>query len=141
MKTLAKFGMAMMIAIVFVGCRSNKGTVTNNTTRQGERQSTYYSEPMPLEPPCGKESYDDKQYFRALGTSRAYDMQRARTMAYQDAQSKIRMKIADISKAEATFEVEVVCEQLGRDMNGEFLSYIAIQVAKDSIQFQGQEKQ
>lgn len=144
MKTLVKIGMSMFFFIAFVGCKSGKEAVSMNTKDQVVVESQIRldkGEIMLVDVPCTKESYDDKQYFRALGTSRAYDMQRARTIAYQDAQSKIRIKIADMSKAEATFEVEVVCEQIGRDKNGEFLGYIAIQVAKDSIQFQEQEKQ
>ena len=126
-KTFVKIGMAVMIALAFVGCRSNKGVVLKNNIDKGTK--TEFS----LNIPCLNESYDDEQYFRALGTGTSSSMDNVRMLAFQDARTKLMMKIAETVEVGEDVEIDVICEKITIDMNGLYHGYVVLQVAKDFI--------
>lgn len=130
MKTLAKFGMAMMIALAFVGCKSNREAVQKNNN---VNEINVKSNEEMLNIPCLNESNDDEQYYRALGTSTSSSMDNIRMLALRDARTKLMMKIAEIIGEGENVEFDVVCEKITIDMRGFYHGYVVLQVDKDSI--------
>lgn len=130
MKTLAKFEIAMMLTLAFVGCRSNKETVSKNNYINGTKPE---SSEMVLNMPCLNESYDDEQYYRALGNSKSFSMDNIRMLAFRDARTKLMMKIAETIDVEEDIGFDVVCEKITIDKEGFYHGYVVLQVAKNSI--------
>lgn len=101
MKTLRKLGMAILIALAFVGCKSQNATTSNNGSGSNGKRMT---EGQLITIPCVDASYDDPdgEYFADLGIGTALNPQMARKSAIQASQSMIKEKLGGTVKGLAT---------------------------------------
>lgn len=70
MKTLNKFGMAMLAMLALAGCGSNK-QATSNQNPENTPFGTFY------DLPCVDASLDDDEYFKGLGVGTHVNLQSA----------------------------------------------------------------
>ena len=161
MKTSVKFGMAMMIALAFVGCRSNQQTTSKNN-HSNNTQAELPGKRMAL--PCVDASMDDDEYFRDLGIGTSINKQSARKAAVEASKSMIKSRVGGMIKGVSTDysrtvagqapadkvqriieeeftqvvekmlnDADKTCEDMYQVASGEFESYYAIQISKKEI--------
>ena len=162
MKTFAKFGMAMMIALAFVGCKSNQQTTSPKNNYSSNTQAELPGKRMVL--PCVDASMDDDDYFRDLGIGTSINKQSARKAAVESAKSMIKSRLGGMIKGVSTDysrtvagqapadkvqriieeeftqvvekmlnDADKTCEDMYQVASGEFESYYAIQISKKEI--------
>lgn len=162
MKTLAKFGMAMMIALAFVGCKSNQQTTSSKNNYSNNTQAELPGKKMVL--PCVDASMDDDDYFRDLGIGTSINKQSARKAAVEASKSMIKSRLGGMIKGVSTDysrtvagqapadkvqriieeeftqvvekmlnDADKTCEDMYQVASGEFESYYAIQISKKEI--------
>lgn len=161
MKTLTKFGMAMMIALAFVGCKSSQQTTSNNNY-SNNTQAELPGKRMVL--PCVDASMDDDDYFRDLGIGTSINKQSARKAAVEASKSMIKSRLGGMIKGVSTDysrtvagqapadkvqriieeeftqvvekmlnDADKTCEDMYQVASGEFESYYAIQISKKEM--------
>lgn len=127
---LKRIGMLVLAMLALVGCGNKMRLLASSSTEEKPQEPPQ----KPVEIPCMESSYDDENYYRALGTSSAVDMRRVRMLAYKDAQQRLKMKIANDSETEITINADVICEEVMINaMNGTYEGYVVLEIAKDSI--------
>lgn len=157
MKTLNKFGMAMLAMLALAGCGSNK-QATSNQNPENTPFGTFY------DLPCVDASLDDDEYFKGLGVGTHVNLQSARTAAMDAAQSMLQKRLggfiqglatdysrtvagqAPADKVQRLMEGEMdkivekmvndaskTCEKFSQLKTGEYQSYIAIQIPKKKM--------
>lgn len=162
MKTLAKFGMAMMIAFAFVGCKSNQQTTSSKNHYSNNTQAELPGKRMAL--PCVDASMDDDDYFRDLGIGTSINKQSARKAAVEASKSMIKSRLGGMIKGVSTDysrtvagqapadkvqriieeeftqvvekmlnDADKTCEDMYQVASGEFESYYAIQISKKEM--------
>ena len=163
MKTLSKFGMAMLAMLALAGCGSKKqATTTTNNYPASNTQAELPGKRMML--PCVDASMDDDDYFRDLGIGTSINKQSARKAAVEASKSMIKSRLGGMIKGVATDYSRVVagqapadkvqrlieeeftqvvekmlndadktCEDMYQVQSGEFESYYAIQISKKEI--------
>lgn len=162
MKTLAKFGMAMMIALAFVGCKSNQQTTSSKNNYSNNTQAELPGKRMAL--PCVDASMDDDDYFRDLGIGTSINKQSARKAAVEASKSMIKSRLGGMIKGVSTDysrtvagqapadkvqriieeeftqvvekmlnDADKTCEDMYQVASGEFESYYAIQISKKEM--------
>ena len=89
MKKIKSFALASVAAILLASCGNRQMVSSQDPT------TTTQSNPLgtKIELPCVDASMDDDEYFRALGTSHAINMQSARENALSSAQQMIRLRL------------------------------------------------
>ena len=160
MNALRKLGMAMLIALAFMGCKSNKNTTNNSTSNANNNNpfGTFY------DMPCVDASFDNDEYFRGLGVGTHVNLQSARTAAMQSARQMLLERLggfvqglttdyartvagqapADKVQREledgfdklvekAVNDAQKTCEKFSQLRTGEYQSYIAIQIPKKQL--------
>ena len=144
----------------FVGCKSNRNTVNNNSSNVSDNSpfGTFY------EMPCVDASLDDDDYFKGLGVGTHINLQSARTAAMQSARQMLLERLggfvqgltsdyartvagqapADKVQREledgfdklvekAVNDAQKTCEKFSQLKTGEFQSYIAIRIPKKQL--------
>ena len=128
MKTLVKFGMAMLAMIAFAGCGSNKQATTSNQPQtvivpQGPAENPdpdiaamdkqielekkqkelnrIREEHQTVVDPCG-EYYDDDDYYRDYGIATSLNKASAQSMSIDVAKENIRKHMAEFVQAMGT---------------------------------------
>ena len=161
MKKSYIFGMAMIIAMAFASCGSEKNLSSNNGNNNGNR----ILEGKALVMPCLDVTIDDENYYRDLGVGTALNPQEARNNAIKSAQSMIKQRLNGVVKGlsrdysrkvssssaaadksqsiiENGFNTAIdqvlnnagkICEDLVKLDDGNYRSYYAIEIAKDRI--------
>ena len=162
MKTLSKFGMAMLAMLAFAGCGSNKQATTVTTNPVSNTQAKSPGQRVFI--PCVDESMDDDTYFRDLGIGTNINKQSARKAAVEAAKSMIKSRLGGMIKGVATDysrmvsgqapadkvqrlieeeftqvvekmlnDADKTCEDMYQLESGEFEAYYAIQISKKEI--------
>ena len=157
MKTLRKLGMAMLIVLAIVGCKSQKQATNVNKSNE-DPFGTFY------DLPCVDASFDNDDYFKGLGVGTHVNLQSARTAAMDAAQSMLQKRLggfvqgvatdysrtvagqAPADKVQRMMEGEMdkivekmvndaqkTCEKFSQLKTGEYQSYIAIQIPKKEM--------
>ena len=160
MKTIKRLGIAIMIALAFVACKSQQNTTNNNSNNNNRGNNGFVA----IELPCGDESFDDDDYLKALGVGTHINLQSARSAAFDAAQSMIQKRLggfvqgistdysrtvagqAAADKVQRMMEGEMdkivekmvndaqkTCEKFGQLQSGEYQSYIAIKIPKKEM--------
>ena len=160
MKTLNKFGMAMLAMLALAGCGSNKQTANNNYTNNSQAELPGKRTVLP----CMDSSVDDEDYFRDLGIGTSINKQSARKAAVEAAKSMIKSRLGGMIKGVSTDysrtvagqapadkvqriieeeftqvvekmlnDADKTCEDMYQLNSGEFESYYAIQISKKEI--------
>lgn len=81
---------AVASMMIFGACKSSKPVTPEQRGR------------VEVDIPCLSESYDDDQYFRAVGTATNMNQQNARTAAYDAAKSMLMKRLGGLAKGLAT---------------------------------------
>lgn len=107
------------VALAFTGCRSKKNLAVT-PQEQGK---------IEIALPCVEESYDDENYFRAMGTATNENMQNARTSAIEAAQSMLRRRLGGFAKGlstdySRTIAADAQVEKIQRAMEAEITTVI-----------------
>lgn len=160
MKTLKQLTFAMIIALAFASCGSEKQMANNQPQQQQQRMQ----EGVSIIIPCVDASYDDDDYYRDLGIGTALNPQMARKAAVKEAQSMVKERLNGVVKGlstdysrsvsgnapadkvqgiiESEFNTVIdqmlnnadkVCEDLVKLQDGNYRAYYAIQISKKEI--------
>ena len=123
----------MLAMLALAGCGSSKQTATN-AEKSTEMPQESFKRVVSI--PCMDFSYDDDNFFRALGTGSSRDKRLVRTLAYRDARQKLNMKIVQSFETQTTFKADVICEELMMSESGVYEGYVVLEIAKDSIKYE-----
>lgn len=109
--------MAAVAAMAFGACRSSRPITPQ---KQGL---------VELEQPCVEESFDDDQYFKAMGTATNVNKQNARTAAFDAAKSMLMKRLGGFAKGlstdySRTLAGDAQMEKVQRAMEGEITTVI-----------------
>lgn len=109
--------MAIAATMVFSACKSSKPVTPEQRGR------------TKIEIPCLSESYDDDQYFKAVGTATNMNQQNARSAAYDAAKSMLMKRLGGFAKGLATdysrtLAGDAQIDKVQRAMEGEITTVI-----------------
>lgn len=99
MKKSYIFGMAMIIALAFASCGSNKQVVNNQpqqqTPYQPPVQQPTATQPLPAEElPCGS-YYDDDDFIRDLGIATSANLNAGQKASFKNAKDNLRQHLGE----------------------------------------------
>lgn len=116
MKKLSLLGMAMIIALAFASCGSEKQMSSNNSKNNGGGKSPAFGDVMPT--PC--EIYDTETEFTATGIFKGSANQKGRVhqAALANAQDLVRQKIQHAYKGLVSNYMSTIGDNQGNDIEG-----------------------
>ena len=119
MKKLHLLGMAMIIALAFASCGSEKEIVYVQQPAQQSVQQQDQAQQSPqrvqIDLPCKKESRSDKDYFRELGIGSGENEQSARDAALSSANEMLKNRLGGVVKGIASGYSKTVAGQAASD--------------------------
>lgn len=116
MKTLAKLGMAMMIALAFVGCKSSQQTASQSNGKSNNPFGEVYEAPCTV--------YDSPTEFTATGIYRgsSHQLGEVHKYALQNAQEIVRLKIKHAYKGMVSDFSQSMGNNSGNDVESKISS-------------------
>ncbi len=162
MKTLRTLSLAMVIALAFASCGSEKKVVTQEPQQQQTiQQPAQVQQPtqqqseqsLPETPPCGDYS-DDGEYIRVVGMATMSSQASAHTFALEKTRKKLNHRVLDIIRTMSDCSLydidfkdltkqlsnhaptpggQVVCKMRDVNADGYYTYYVAMQSSKETI--------
>lgn len=151
MRTFKNLSYAIVIALAFASCGSEKKMTNGQNHEQAIKNST--TQDIKVDIPCQKEAINDGEYYRALGIGRSLTMQNSRHVASRYAFAELNNTYTDIIRQISNCTLydnvnlkeilvdfpintpsgNTACESMTQDESGHFISYMTIEVKKIDI--------
>lgn len=131
MKKMNLFAVVLMITAAVLSSCGAKKQVAQQSVQQPVNNNGGIGVEVPV--PCVEESFDDKDYFREMGTATHVNMQNARSSALQAAKSMIYEKLGGYVEGLSSSYVQTLSGSVSKEDIGRAMRTRMDQVVQEEI--------